>query len=167
MKVTHVPPKPQKIIFEHFKTNDNQTAAEILARYDPDLWTIILGESVLSTIKFSPRYFWPIHFVKFEQNFETLKSLSDAVRDLGFDFANAMSLASLNLEDSTLSRKFPNLTIWQDENLDVYVMAFGEMDSVKRAVIGLASDVVQVSDINTQWIACQNSFRPYTPNLIN
>lgn len=167
MKVFHILPKPHTIVFEHFHVKENETARDVLAKFDPKHWTIISGEATLLTAEFSPLYFWPIYFVKFERKFETLKEVSDAVRDLGFVFVNAASLASLNFEDSTISCKFPNLTLWQDKNLDVHVMAFDELDSNKRVVTGLASDVLHVSDIDTQWIACQKSFRPYTPNLIN
>jgi hypothetical protein len=166
MKVTHVPPKPKMIIFEQFKTNDNETAAEILARFDAGLWNIILGESVLSTIRFSPRYFWPIYFVKFEQRFETLKSLSDAVRDLGFDFANATSLVSLNLEDPTLSLKFPNRTLWQDEDLGVYMISFHELHSTKKAIAHAVSDSF-ANPLESEWVACQSRMRPFFSNLIN
>lgn len=166
MKVTHIPPKPQMIVFEHFKTDENKTAGQVLDKFDSD-WVVISSKESLVTTEFSPLYFWPIYFVKFERKFETLKSVSDAVRDLGFIFANAGSLASLNWQDSSISRKFQNLTLWQDKDLNVHTIAFDELDSVNRVVTGLASDVLHISDIETNWIACQRSFRPHTPNLIN
>ncbi len=165
MKVTHVLPKPQMIVFEEFKTNDNETAVEIFEKFDTDIWTIILGESVLPTIRFSPKYFWPIYFVKFEQQFATLKSLSDAVRDLGFDFANAMSLISLNLEDQTISLKFPNRTLWQNEALNVYMISFHNLHATKKAIAQPVSDS-SANPLEGEWVACQPQMKPFTSNLI-
>jgi hypothetical protein len=153
------------IRFDYFKINENETLEQVLARFDSSQWKVISDKAVLVTAKYSPKSFWTIYFVKFDTKFKTLKAVSDAVRDLGFDFANAASLASLNLEDPTISSKFPNLTLWQSEQLDVFMMSFVEIDSGKRVFVDSASDINSLG-MGTKWVACQSQMSPFTSNLI-